>query len=207
MARDRKRVASIVHDCKNALFSALGGLELLRKRLPNDKESVELYELVRRHVDEIARLTQELQEAESSELDSDKVPLGDDIAGLRVLVVEDEALIRMLIEDYLGQLDCRSVGFASTVDAALQMTARTDMDLVLLDINLAGRQAEQVARALDERAMPFVFMTGYGAVPKGWENRPRLQKPFGVDELRREMSRARGAATGTRKADAAVLNR
>ena len=101
-------------------------------------------------------------------------------AGRRVLVVEDEALVAMLLETILEDMGCVAVGPAATVDEGLRMAADEAVDAALLDVNVAGRQVFPVAHALKDRGVPFVFSTGYGegGLPDEWRGQPTLQKPF-----------------------------
>ena len=101
-------------------------------------------------------------------------------AGRRVLVVEDESLVAMLLETILEDMGCLAVGPAATVDEGLRMAADEAVDAALLDVNVAGRQVFPVAQALKDRGVPFVFSTGYGegGLPDEWRGQPTLQKPF-----------------------------
>ena len=112
------------------------------------------------------------------------------LAGLRVLVIEDESLVGMLIEDMLDQMGCAVAGSVSTLQQALENAARLEIDFAVLDINLRGQPSYPVAEALQARGVPFVFVSGYGDVSERWRSRPIIQKPFELDQLRREMERA-----------------
>src|ERR1700736_1248780 len=79
------------------------------------------------------------------------------LSGRRVLVVEDEMLILMIIEDMLADLGCESVTAAATVDQALALMDARVFDAAMLDVNLNGRKSYPVADALAE----FFFSTGY----------------------------------------------
>jgi CheY-like chemotaxis protein len=102
------------------------------------------------------------------------------LEGLRLLVVEDEALVAMLLEDALQALGCAVVGPAGNVARALALLEKEDVDLALLDVNLGGKRSYPVAEALAARGIPFVFVTGYGAsgVDRRFAAAPVLQKPF-----------------------------
>lgn len=105
----------------------------------------------------------------------------DGLTGKRILVVEDESLVAMLIETILEDLGCVPVGPAATVDEGLALAARDDaIDAALLDVNVSGQHVFPVAEALAARGVPFVFSTGYGeaGLPEDWRGRPTLQKPF-----------------------------
>lgn len=112
------------------------------------------------------------------------------LSNLRVLVIEDESLVAMLVEDMLDQLGCVVVGSVSDLQPALDVVARSEIDFALLDVNLRGQSSYAVAEALEARAVPFIFISGYGQVDERWRNRPVIQKPFDLDRLRREMERA-----------------
>jgi nitrogen-specific signal transduction histidine kinase/CheY-like chemotaxis protein len=115
------------------------------------------------------------------------------LAGLRVLVVEDESLIGMLAEDLLEQLGCRMVGLVSSLRKAVELAKSAEVDLALLDVDIGGEPVYPVALALQARRVPFLFMSGYGALDEPWRAHPIVQKPFDVDQLRREIERALSA--------------
>ena len=118
-------------------------------------------------------------------------------AGRRVLIVEDESLVAMLLETILEDMGCVPVGPASTVDEGLQMvTGGEHIDAALLDVNVAGRQVFPIAEALKERGVPFVFSTGYGegGLPDEWRGQSTLQKPFTEAAVRDALMNAMGLA-------------
>lgn len=87
---------------------------------------------------------------------------------LRVILVEDEALIAMIIEEMISDLGCTAIGPAATLDEALSLVASTtDADCALLDINLRGASSWPIADALRAKGVPFAFVSGYG--PAGLE--------------------------------------
>jgi CheY-like chemotaxis protein len=99
---------------------------------------------------------------------------------LRVLLVEDEAMIAMLIEDMLAELGCDVVATASQLDEAVSLARSGSFDLAFLDLNLRGVPSYPVAKALRERGIPFAFVTGYGTAgtDPAHADAPLLQKPF-----------------------------
>ena len=118
-------------------------------------------------------------------------------SGRRVLIVEDESLVAMLLETILEDMGCTPVGPAATVDEALRLTADAEpIDAALLDVNVAGRQVFPVAEALRDRGVPFVFSTGYGegGLPDEWRGQPTLQKPFTEAAVRDALMTAMGLA-------------
>ena len=116
-------------------------------------------------------------------------------AGRRVLVVEDESLVAMLLETILEDMGCVPVGPAATVDEGLRM-ASEPIDAALLDVNVAGRQVFPIAQALKDRGVPFVFSTGYGegGLPDEWRGHSTLQKPFTEAAERDALMTAMGLA-------------
>lgn len=109
------------------------------------------------------------------------------LAGLRVLVVEDEMMVSMLIEDMLGDLGCHVVGPAARLDEALSLAQNAELDCAVLDVNLGGQSTFPVADLLREKGAPFAFATGYGDAGLRDVDRasPVLQKPFREVDLRR----------------------
>jgi DNA-binding NtrC family response regulator len=105
--------------------------------------------------------------------------------GKRVLVVEDELMIRMLLQDMLTDLGYTLAGEAGRIDEALELARNADFDFAILDVNLNGQPITPVVEVLIERRMPFVFATGYGqrGVPEPYRTTPTLQKPFQMDAL------------------------
>jgi CheY-like chemotaxis protein len=109
------------------------------------------------------------------------------LSNLKVLVVEDEALVSMLVEDMLGDLGCVVVGPAAEIEEALKLANDAEIDAALLDVNLGGRPIFPVADALKARGVPFAFASGYGeaGLSEGHRGALVLQKPFREADLRR----------------------
>jgi len=107
------------------------------------------------------------------------------LTGRRILVVEDEALVAMLVEDALLDAGATVIGPAATVAEALALLERGVPSAAVLDLNLAGEPSTPIADALTARGIPFVVATGYGAegLPEGHAEVPVLAKPYDPDEL------------------------
>ncbi len=118
---------------------------------------------------------------------------GEELQGLRVLVVEDEAAISLLLEDMLLDFGCEVIGPAARLAAALETVTREQVDLAILDVNVAGEPIYPVADALVQRSVPFVFSTGYGSagIKDAYRDRPVLQKPFAQHDLKQKLMLAR----------------
>src|SRR5436190_22095843 len=108
----------------------------------------------------------------------------------RILVVEDELMIRMLLEDMLGELGYTVAAEAARMDEALEATQNADFDLAILDASLNGQPVSPVADALVARGTPFVFATGYGEMPETYRDWPTLKKPFQMDGLKQMLRSA-----------------
>lgn len=113
--------------------------------------------------------------------------VGSDTAKRRILVVEDEMLIGMLLEDMLADLGHEVAAIVPRLKEALAAVERETFDLAILDVHLHGESAFPVAEALIAKGRPFVFATGYGerGLPDTYRGRPVLQKPFAKDDLER----------------------
>lgn len=111
------------------------------------------------------------------------------LSGRRILVVEDEALVAMLVEDALLDAGATVLGPVASVQEALVLLETETPDVAVLDLNLAGEVSTPVADVLAARGIPFVVATGYGAdgLPPGHANAPVLAKPYDPDDLTRAL--------------------
>ena len=108
-----------------------------------------------------------------------------ELSNRKVLVVEDEMMIAMLIEDMLDEFGCKLVGPATNVPRALELIGKESIDIAVLDLNLDGKDTYAIADALQRKNVPFIFATGYGStgLRPQYGNRPVLQKPFQARDL------------------------
>ncbi len=111
------------------------------------------------------------------------------LAGRRILVVEDDMMIAVLIEQVLQELGCVVVGPVGKLDAALRLAGSEALDAAILDVNIRGSEVYPVAERLRTRGVPFVLASGYGdwALPEAFRNQPRLTKPFTYEEIEARM--------------------
>ena len=100
--------------------------------------------------------------------------------GRRVLVVEDEPLIAMLVGDWLVELECEVAGTVNSVPSALRIVEREPLHAALLDVNLGGQDSFGLADALIAARVPVAFMTGQdgSSLPERFSSAPVLCKPF-----------------------------
>jgi CheY-like chemotaxis protein len=119
-------------------------------------------------------------------------------ASKRVLVVEDEMMIRMLLEGMLEDLGHSVAAEAGGIDEAMMLAKQGEFDVALLDVNLNGQPITPVVEILVERGLPFVFASGYGqrGVPEAYRASPTLQKPFQVEALAAALAAAAPKAAG-----------
>jgi len=108
------------------------------------------------------------------------------IAARRVMIVEDEALVALVLADHLTEFGLSVVGPCASVAEATAALEANDLDAAILDVNLGKELVYPVAELLADRGIPFVFVTGYG--PESIDNRfahaAVLEKPVERDFLR-----------------------
>ena len=107
------------------------------------------------------------------------------LTGKRVMLVEDEAIITMMLEDYLADLGYQVISTASRLDEALEKAGSVPADVAVLDVDLAGQLSYPVAEILRARTIPFLFATGYcsAGLPRRLSDVVVLEKPFVIHQL------------------------
>ena len=104
-----------------------------------------------------------------------------------VLIVEDDPIIALDFEDTILGFGVKTVRTAASVAQALDMIADRAPQFALLDVGLVREKSFAVAERLDALKIPFVFVTGYGAMrmfPAAFAHKPTLPKPYSSDALR-----------------------
>lgn len=111
------------------------------------------------------------------------------LAAPRVLVVEDEMTVAMLIEDMVSELAYEVAAVVPRLEDAMRLLDSDSFDVAMLDVHLNGKTVFPFAKALEEREIPFLFATAYGprGIPAEFQAHMVLQKPFGPVELRRAL--------------------
>jgi CheY-like chemotaxis protein len=109
----------------------------------------------------------------------------------KILIVEDDALIAMLLEDMLSELSYEIAGVAGGVAAAMALAERVAFDAAILDVSLAGDSSLPIAKLLDEKGKPYIFATGYDSLPEDMAQNGRhvLQKPYQLDQLQSALAK------------------
>ena len=117
---------------------------------------------------------------------------GSALVGKRVLIVEDEMLIALLIEDFLIEFGCSPTGPYGSVAQALDAIRDEQVDMAVLDVNLGGEMVYPVAEMLEGLHIPFLFLSGYGqeALRPGDTHWRVCTKPFTAKDLANMMSEA-----------------
>ena len=103
-----------------------------------------------------------------------------------VLILEDEALVSLLMEDAVRDLGAKDVHVFSNVEAARDIAEHGDVDCAILDIRMQNGTSREIADILSRRGVPFLFSTGSGleSIPAEYHDRPLVSKPFADDDLR-----------------------
>jgi CheY-like chemotaxis protein len=102
-----------------------------------------------------------------------------------IFLVEDEALIRLMLADMIEELGHRVVAEAGNIQDGQALAQTAIFDLAILDINIAGYSIGPVAEIIDGRGLPFLFVSGYGPAgrPEAFRARPALYKPVLISKL------------------------
>lgn len=104
------------------------------------------------------------------------------LAGKRVLIVEDEYFIASDLQRTLQREEVEVVGPVGDLDRALSLAANERLDAAILDVNLEGATSYRLADHLTQRSIPYLFLTGYdgGTLPEPYRSAPRVPKPFSI---------------------------
>jgi CheY-like chemotaxis protein len=108
---------------------------------------------------------------------------------IRILIVEDEWFVAMMLQDMLAELGHRVVAIASRLKEGMVMAEKGDFDFAILDVSLNGEMSHSIAEILDRKGLPYVFATGYSALgikaSRLQLSGPLVLKPYGLEDLRR----------------------
>ena len=117
----------------------------------------------------------------------------------RILVVEDEMTVAMLIEDMVNELSFEIAGVVPRLEDAMRLADSDDFDVAMLDVHLNGRNVFDFADKLTAEDVPFIFATGYGerGIPERHRGCHVLQKPFAPEDLRRALEKIAASARKT----------
>ena len=113
-----------------------------------------------------------------------------DFAGRRILVIEDSPVVAPFTVELLKELGFEVVGPAPNMAAARALEDDDKIDAALLDVYIRGERVFPICELLESRGVPFILTSGYAdwQVPDKWRDRPRLQKPYTIDQVEEALS-------------------
>ena len=108
-----------------------------------------------------------------------------DLKGRRILVVEDSPVVGPFTADLLAELGCEVVGPAPNLAVARELVDSQAFDAALMDVHIRGERVFPLSEMLDAKDIPFILTSGYAdwQIPEKLEDRPRLQKPYTMDQI------------------------
>ena len=114
-----------------------------------------------------------------------QLSVSEPLKGRRILVVEDSPVVAPFTVDILAELGCEVLGPAPNMASARELVDAGGFDGALMDIHIRGERVFPLCQMLDARGIPFVFTSGYAdwQMPEKWEDRPRLTKPYSIEEI------------------------
>lgn len=116
------------------------------------------------------------------------------LKGRRILIVEDSPVVAPFTADLLSDLGCEVVGPAPNMAAARELLENEEFEAALMDIHIRGERVFPLCDMLEAKGVPFAFTSGYAdwQIPEKWEKRPRLQKPYTIEQVRKVLSAVLG---------------
>jgi CheY-like chemotaxis protein len=131
-------------------------------------------------------------ENRSASNDGERVEIGGEaaatspLAGLRILLVEDQFVIALDAEQLLKEAGATDIDIAATPAEAERIIASVLPDVALLDVNLGRMTSLPVAEKLTTLGVPFIFATGYGdsqMIGEAFRDVPVVRKPYTKQSL------------------------
>lgn len=114
----------------------------------------------------------------------------------RLLIVEDEPLLAMLVVDQLAEIGCDVVGPACTISEARRLALAAAFDAAIVNWNMRGTVSTEIADILSRRQIPFLFVTGYDELPLEARTTVVLNKPYRREELQEAVQNLLGHQRG-----------
>jgi len=123
-----------------------------------------------------------------------EVAVSKNFASRRILLVEDSPVVAPFTADLLQDLGCLVVGPAPNMAAARDLVETEEFDAAIMDIHIRGERVFPLCETLDSKGVPFLLTSGYAdwQMPDKWENRPRLHKPYTIDDVERALAKLLG---------------
>ncbi len=119
-----------------------------------------------------------------------------DLAGKRILIVEDSPVVGPFTADLLQELGCTAIGPAPNLAVGRQLIESEKIDAALVDVHIRGERVFPLCEVLAARNVPFVLTSGYADwnMPEKWQTRSRLQKPYTLAEVENALKRVLSAS-------------
>jgi CheY-like chemotaxis protein len=126
----------------------------------------------------------------STEPETKERAVSADLAGRRILIVEDSPVVAPFTADLLGEIGCEVVGPAPNMAAARECIEGEQFDAALMDIHIRGERVFPLCDVLEAKGVPFVLTSGYADwnIPEKWQDRPRLQKPYTLEQVEQALA-------------------
>lgn len=107
------------------------------------------------------------------------------LGGKRILVIEDSPVVAPFTADLLAELGCEVVGPAPNLAMGRELIESEQLDAALVDVHIRGERIFPLCEALEAKGVPFVLTSGYAdwTMPDKWADRPRLQKPYTIEQV------------------------
>jgi CheY-like chemotaxis protein len=120
-----------------------------------------------------------------SSIEASTGSLGAELAGKRILVIEDSPVVGPFTVDILDELGCEVIGPAPNMAAARSLVEAGGFDAALMDVHIRGERVFPLCEMLSAKGIPFVLTSGYAdwTMPEQWRDRPRLNKPYTIDQV------------------------
>jgi CheY-like chemotaxis protein len=117
-------------------------------------------------------------------------PVKPGLKGRRILLIEDSPVVGPFTADLLDELGCVVVGPAPNMAAARELVDAGEFDAALIDVHIRGERVFPLCEMLQAKGLPFVLTSGYAdwQMPEKWQDRPRLQKPYTLDQVEEALS-------------------
>ncbi|HEY6661323.1 MAG TPA: response regulator [Sphingomicrobium sp.] len=111
------------------------------------------------------------------------------LKGRRILIVEDSPVVGEFTAELLTELGCEVVGPAPNMASARELIDAEDLDAALMDVHIRGERVFALCELLRAKGVPFILTSGYGdwQLPEEWKDRPRLYKPYTIDQVRQAL--------------------
>ena len=118
-----------------------------------------------------------------------------ELAGKKILLVEDSPVVSAFGEEVLDELGCVTVGPAANLASARELADSAEMDAAIVDVRIRGDKSFGICDILDSRNIPFALTSGYAdwPVPEKWENVPQMPKPYKLEDVEAVLLKLFGA--------------